>query len=70
MYGRKKTPHFISKIQLLSFLNLVQLLKAQDQGAKAKALSLVFWPYLVELSYHHFNGIQVPQIILASLKTL
>ena len=69
MYGRKKTPHFISKIQLLSFLNLVQLLKAQDQGtkAKAKASALVFWPYLVELSYHRFNGIQVPQIVLASL---
>ena len=33
MYGRKKTPHFISKIQLLTFPNLALLLQAQDQSA-------------------------------------
>ena len=33
MYGPKKTPHFISKNQLLPFPNLAHLLKAQDQGA-------------------------------------
>ena len=32
MYGPKKTPHFISKNQLLSFPNLAHVLKAQDQG--------------------------------------
>ena len=32
MYGPKKTPHFISKNQLLPFPNLAHLLKAQDQG--------------------------------------
>ena len=41
MYGTKKTPHVISKNQLLPFPNLAHLLKDQDQGGLCVCLCVL-----------------------------
>ena len=56
MYGPKKTPHFISKNQLLPFPNLAHLLKAQDQGAGSdkkwnKMFNVVLQRYFYDNSF-------------------
>ena len=62
MYGPKKTPHFISKNQLLPFPNLAHLLKDQDQGGLCVCLC---WQFALSLSWL-INVIILPSIIITT----
>ena len=65
MYGPKKTPHFISKNQLLPFPNLAHLLKDQDQGGLCVCLC---WQFALSLSWL-INVIILPSIIITIITT-